>query len=609
MAQGNWVRKPTNDLTVIFVHGFNSSEECWLNSNKVYWPELLKSENDFLSVGIYVFSYRTNISSGYYSLGDVVDSLKEYLELDKVINFSKVIFICHSMGGIVARRFLVKQKMNLMSCGLKEVGLFLVASPSLGSDYANMLSPIAKLTGHTQADALKFSQENIWLNDLDKDFIDLKEGGLLKIKGKELIEDRPIILKNWLFKKQIVEPFSGAKYFKDSFKVPDSDHFTIARPESSESIQHRLLCNFIGNLKSNEDIQEINTSIPFTPPEKQFHVVLDSKDIFLDISVMAQENESSYSDDLTLEYQIEKEDALMSIRRSMGYLLKFYSGGPIKPIRYNWTPFDWDFPNLDFKVLNSSNQTIFITEVVFEIEESKLDPFPVLIVEPDSYRNNALHFLLKNEGWGEVKDLKICFHLLPLERDNIELNFTKPYPYEVMVGNFLDNFNVDITESFCEAGVDLNGLRSSVDHMGMFCNKTKSFTWLGPFQACGAFVSGELIFQGRNIQGLVEEQTVQFSTIVWLVNQDLVGIPVPPTYQYGTKFQVEGEKYKRHVSISHALNPGEVDRFNIKIGIDKSSLHRFKVRVLCNTDVQIISSSIEMLTFVPRSGIALLQKQ
>ena len=43
----------------------------------------------------------------------------------------------------------------------------------------------------------------------------------------------------------MVEPFSGARYFGESFKVPGSDHFSIAKPEDREAIQHRLLLYFI----------------------------------------------------------------------------------------------------------------------------------------------------------------------------------------------------------------------------------------------------------------------------------------------------------------------------------------------------------------------------
>lgn len=261
MIQGQWVRQPTNDLTVIFIHGINSSEACWRHSNGTYWPELLRDENDFPSIGVYVFSYRTNFMRSNYNLGDVVDSLRTYLHLDKVLQHSQVIFVCHSMGGIVARRFLVTQQLKLLKDGLREVGLFLVASPSLGSNYANMLGTLinvigfSRFIGNTQTDALRFSQDNIWLNDLDKDFMNLKDAGNLKIKGQELIEELPISIVKFIFfffkkQEQIVEPFSGARYFGNSIKVPESDHFTIARPESNLSIQHRILCDFINDCRT-----------------------------------------------------------------------------------------------------------------------------------------------------------------------------------------------------------------------------------------------------------------------------------------------------------------------------------------------------------------------
>ncbi len=244
MKQGQWIRTAKNGLNVIFIHGINSSEECWKHKNGSYWPNLLKDESELADIGIYVFSYRTGLNTGSYSLSDIVDSLKEYFFLDDLIRSSGIIFVCHSMGGIVTRRFLVKEQSILIQRGLKKIGLFLVASPSLGSEYANMLSLISSVMGHTQAKALKFSQSNVWLNDLDKDFMSLKVNENLQIKGKELIEDLPLHGKG-LIRKQIVEPFSGAKYFGNSFKVPGSDHSTIATPATRDAVQHRLLVQFV----------------------------------------------------------------------------------------------------------------------------------------------------------------------------------------------------------------------------------------------------------------------------------------------------------------------------------------------------------------------------
>ena len=241
---GEWIREAEGNTTVVFVHGvLSSGETCWRNENGSYWPDLLKNEPELKSIGVYVFTYETGIFSGSYRLGDIVDALKECMKLDKVDESERLIFVCHSMGGIVVRKFLVERAIELIQ-GQREIGLFLVASPSLGSSYADWLSPLAQLFGHSQADVLRFVRNNEWLQDLDKEFLNLKEAGRLKIKGKELVEDKFISLKKVL-RRQIVEPFSGARYFGEPFKVPASDHFSIAKPKDKDAIQHRELCQFI----------------------------------------------------------------------------------------------------------------------------------------------------------------------------------------------------------------------------------------------------------------------------------------------------------------------------------------------------------------------------
>jgi len=82
--------------------------------------------------------------------------------------------------------------------------------------------------------------------DLDRDFLTLKESGRLHLRGKELVEDQFIILPR-LLRRQIVEPFSGARYFGDALKVANSNHFSIAKIPAQDAIQHKLLVEFIGS--------------------------------------------------------------------------------------------------------------------------------------------------------------------------------------------------------------------------------------------------------------------------------------------------------------------------------------------------------------------------
>ncbi|MGH8560016.1 MAG: esterase/lipase family protein [Methylococcales bacterium] len=246
-----WLREPRNGATVVFVHGIlSNSASCWQQANGCTWPGLLKNEQELEDWGIYVYGYETGIFSGTYSLNDVVDDLKErFFNLDKVAENRRIVFVCHSMGGIAVRKFLVERVNDLLDRDI-QLGLFLVASPSLGSSYANWLTQLARFMGHTQADALRFTQENTWLNGLDKEFQNLKESGRLKMSGKELIEDKFVVLQK-IWHKQVVEPFAGARYFGEPYKVPGSDHFSIAKPKDSGAVQHRLLVAFIKSFNIN----------------------------------------------------------------------------------------------------------------------------------------------------------------------------------------------------------------------------------------------------------------------------------------------------------------------------------------------------------------------
>ena len=243
--KGTWIREPRAELAIIFVHGILSDgDACWRHPNGTYWPELIAAEPSLESAGVYVFTYKTGLNSGSYRLGDVVDALKEQLRLDGVTGCRQWLFVAHSMGGIVVRRLIVSRATALTQ-EQKQIGLFLVASPSLGSNYGSLVAPLARAFNHAQADVLRFSQDNAWLNDLDKDFINLKSANQFSMQGKELVEDCFYVFKTVFAKKQVVPPFTGARYFGDPFKVPDSNHSTIAKPDSAQSIQHRLLVQFV----------------------------------------------------------------------------------------------------------------------------------------------------------------------------------------------------------------------------------------------------------------------------------------------------------------------------------------------------------------------------
>jgi pimeloyl-ACP methyl ester carboxylesterase len=228
---------------VIFIHGvLSSTTECWTNKNGISWPGLLLSERGLEGFGVYTFDYETSLFSGGYSIDDAVSSLHEWLKSLGLLGKVPLVFVCHSMGGIIARRLVTRRAADFSNA---PVGLFLVASPSLGSRYASMLSPVLSLFKHSQGSVLSYVDDNPWIESLDRDFKDMKEEGRVAVFGKELSESRFLASQPWISLGNIVTNLSAERYFGQPLKVAHADHKSISKPASADSIQHRTLCNFL----------------------------------------------------------------------------------------------------------------------------------------------------------------------------------------------------------------------------------------------------------------------------------------------------------------------------------------------------------------------------
>jgi hypothetical protein len=121
---------------------------------------------------------------------------------------------------------------------------------------------------------------------------------------------------------------------------------------------------------------------------------------------------------------------------------------------------------------------------------------------------------------------------------------------------------------------------------------------LGPFQEAVGTLIGEISFPAAHRPG--GRQQVTFFAHVYLENKNRRGLPRPPSCAYQTTFDVENKSYQRRVSISHELQPGEADRFTVKVAVPRSSFHRFRVTVRDITELTLESLPIEMRCFVPR---------
>jgi hypothetical protein len=128
---------------------------------------------------------------------------------------------------------------------------------------------------------------------------------------------------------------------------------------------------------------------------------------------------------MTVIYGLVKDAKQSAISPDVGYLTLVRNGGPTEPIGFTWTPFKWDFPSLDIKVVNNTDKTILIDGALIEVERSQLEPEPILLIKPDTYRSNSLHFPIFNEGWSAANEVKIAFNLDPLKGSS--QRFSEPF--------------------------------------------------------------------------------------------------------------------------------------------------------------------------------------
>lgn len=239
--KSGWFRYTPDSRTVfIFVHGFFSdAEKCWRSKSGTSWPELVRDDPRLDSTCVYIAEYHTGISAGDYGIADSARSIRDDLlrpDIDGLRNpldLTQLIFVCHSMGGLVVR-YLLESERELFS--YKEIGILLVASPSIGSDYASSFSMIARLFKNRQAKELK--KFSALLMDLDGRFKNLIHNidRNYTLWGAEAVENH-----GPLFFRKIVGRESAGRYFGAPTIIPNCSHSSIVKPTDGTSPVHRFL--------------------------------------------------------------------------------------------------------------------------------------------------------------------------------------------------------------------------------------------------------------------------------------------------------------------------------------------------------------------------------
>ncbi|PGH18031.1 hypothetical protein AJ79_00657 [Helicocarpus griseus UAMH5409] len=245
-------------VDIVFVHGLNgTSYNTWATKKpEVFWPgDLLPQTLQGLGVRILTYGYDANVTS--FASGTSKDRLHnhaEHLAGQLYANRSlqhalerPIIFVCHSLGGIVVKRTLLycehlrhRNTQHLRSTYVSTYAILFMGTPHNGSDLANLgsivqtifsLVPVPRKLFDTTPNMLRtLKPDNEILQNVNRQFAEIM--GRFRIYFFH--ESKPMDLKTT--KKFIVDESSAAPVIDGVERMGiEADHGAMCRFETPKS--------------------------------------------------------------------------------------------------------------------------------------------------------------------------------------------------------------------------------------------------------------------------------------------------------------------------------------------------------------------------------------
>jgi pimeloyl-ACP methyl ester carboxylesterase len=210
------IRKSPDAMSVIvFVHGiFGDSSETWTNANGTYWPTLLKTDPFFSEYDVYVYEYPSRFVGGNFSIDEIAENVRLLFEADQVADHKEIIFVTHSMGGLVTRAYLnrnpkVSERVRL---------IYFFSTPTTGSEITSIGALVSTNPGLAK---MKPMTSESYLGDLQRQWLNVNN----------FIPSFCAYEKRTTYGVNVVTQQSASNLCNRRLDPIDADHMTIVKPD------------------------------------------------------------------------------------------------------------------------------------------------------------------------------------------------------------------------------------------------------------------------------------------------------------------------------------------------------------------------------------------
>ena len=277
-------------------------------------------------------------------------------------------------------------------------------------------------------------------------------------------------------------------------------------------------------------------------------------------------------------------------------------------------------PNINFKITNNSNKTIFFSKIEIDVESSKVDPEPIPIFNVGECLfdedNKTLSFQVYNEGWSPMKNVRLNLNIIAPDE---KINYANT-PYLINYPLIEKEQLVDIFPILRKQGVDVDRLIAATDmtsdtlDTGELVEEPYIDTLLIK-SGLGKYVSdtSKIPQERGEVYGIVygwvsyddingKSYKLKLNTTISIYREWGCGSTGLETGAYDVSLCATGKNYKIVYPISQYLKTSDIDNFSIKLICPKSSIHTMCVKLYYTAD-KYIERYIKYHLIVPRRMI------
>ncbi|EPE26317.1 WD40 repeat-like protein [Glarea lozoyensis ATCC 20868] len=224
-------RHPVVD--VIFLHGLGGScyrSWSWAHDRANFWPQWLVSEPEMRNVRVWTFGYAAALAGSSTTM-NIMDFAKDllfkmkYEQQDIPIGSLPLVFVTHSMGGLVAKKAFTiglndKAYTNIVS-QLKAV--IFMSTPHRGGNGAEALSQLLQVFGMSKDYVKELASNSTFLQSINDEFTNVSQD-LQLFSFYETLKTSGVGGKSY-----IVDKDSGVLNLQNETSIPMvADHHTIS---------------------------------------------------------------------------------------------------------------------------------------------------------------------------------------------------------------------------------------------------------------------------------------------------------------------------------------------------------------------------------------------